>query len=90
MKKIREGVSGPKKANPRFLINITTMKIKALSQAMFSRAAKRLDVLVTSTPMRGRKRKVAAIYGARQAMQKYVSKLVGGRFATVMPSLGQL
>jgi hypothetical protein len=90
VKKIREGVSGPKKANWRFLINITTMKIKAPSQAIFSIAAKRLDVLVTSIAMRGRKRKVAAIYGARQAMQKYVSKLVGGRLVTAKPSRGQL
>jgi len=80
MKKIREGVSGPRKARRRFLISITTMKKNAPSQAMFSIAAKKLDVLVVSMTMSGRKRKVAAIYGARQAIQKYVSKLDGGRF----------
>ena len=79
-----------KNATLRFLINIPIIKINAPSQRMFSRAAKMLDVLVVSRPIIGLKRNVAAIYGARQAMQKYVSRLAGGRFATARLSLGQL
>ena len=90
MRKIREGARGAKNATLRFLINIPIIKIKAPSQRRFSRAAKMLDVLVVSRPIIGRKRNVAAIYGARQAMQKYVSKVVGGRFIKARPSLGQL
>ena len=94
MKKIREGVSGPIKASRRFLISITTMKKNAPIQAMFSIAAKRLAVLVVSITMSGRKRKVAAIDGARQAIQKYVSKLDGGRLVFTIvytkPSRGHL
>ena len=89
MRKISEGARGVKNATLRFLINIPMIKINAASQRIFSSAAKRLDVLVVSRPIIGRKRNVALIYGARQAMQKYVSKLVGGRFATTKPSLGQ-
>ena len=78
MKKIKDGANGPVKARRRFLITIIMMNINAPSQAMFSIAANKLDVLVVSMKMSGRKRKVAAIYGARQAIQKYVSKLDGG------------
>jgi hypothetical protein len=90
MKKIKDGASGPKKAKRRFLISITTIKRNTPSQAMFSSAAKRLDVLVVSITMNGRKRKVTVIYGARQAIQKYVSKLDGGRLVYANPSRGQL
>ena len=78
-----------KKATLRFIINIPMIKINAPSQRRFSRAANKLDVLVVSRPIIGRKRNVALIYGARQTMQKYVSKLVGGRFIKARPSLGQ-
>ena len=90
MKKIKDGVSGPIKARRRFLKIITTINTNAPSQAIFSIAAIRLDVLVVSMKMSGRKRKVAAIYGARQAIQKYVSKLDGGRLVYANPSRGQL
>ena len=73
MKKIKEGASGPKKARRRFLISITKINTNAPSQAMFSIAAKTLDALVVSIKMSGRKRKVAAIYGARQAIQNNLS-----------------
>ena len=70
----------PKLALVLVLTSITTMKMNIPSQAMFSIAAIRLDVLVVSMKMSGRKRKVAAMYGARHAIQKYISKLDGGRF----------
>jgi hypothetical protein len=90
VRKISEGAIGEKNATLRFLINIPIIKINAPSHRIFSRAAKRLDVLVVSRPIIGLKRNVELIYGARQAIQKYVSKLVGGRFTRASPSLGQL
>jgi hypothetical protein len=59
-------------------------------QIRFSNAAIKLDVLVTSTPMIGRNRNVEIMYGALQAIQKYVSNFVGGVDANEGFSLGQL
>jgi hypothetical protein len=63
--------------------------MKRKSQKMFSTAATKLEVLVTSTPRIGRNRKVDTMYGALHAMQKYVSKLVClEEGANVVDSLG--
>ena len=74
----------------RLLIIKTSITTKSNSQNMFSTAAIRLEVLVISRPRIGRKRKVETIYGALQAIQKYVSNLVGTVVATARDSLGQL
>ena len=74
----------------RLLIIKTSITAKSNSQNMFSTAAIRLEVLVISRPRIGRNRKVETIYGALQAIQKYVSNLVGTVVATARDSLGQL
>ncbi len=68
----------------------TIVTTKSPNQKIFSTAAIRLEVLVTSTPIIGRKRKVETMYGPLQAIQKYVSNLVGGTAAKDGASLGQL
>ena len=67
---------------------IIVMKIK--SQKRFSIAAMKLEVPVISTPRIGLNRKVETMYGARQAIQKYVSNFVEGFDTRVGFSLGQL
>ena len=79
-----------KKGMWRFRILSITKIAKSDSQIKFSIAAIKLDVLVTSTPIIGRNRKVVIIYGALQAIQKYVSNFVGGVAIAVGFSLGQL
>ena len=59
-------------------------------QIRFSKAPIKLDVLVTSIPTIGRNRNVEIMYGALQAMQKYVSNFVEGVDAIESDSLGQL
>jgi hypothetical protein len=61
---------GARKEIARFLINNTKSATNSPSQKTFSRAAIRLEVLVTSTPIMGRNRKVETMYGALQAIHK--------------------
>ena len=56
----------------------------------FSIPAIELDVLVTSTPIIGRNRNVEIMYGALQAIQKYVLSFVEGVDVNEGVSLGQL
>ena len=72
-----------------FIININTTANED-TQMRFSNAAIKLDLLVTSRPIIGRNRNVEIIYGALQAIQKYVSSFVGGVDANGGDSLGQL
>ena len=74
----------------RFRINNPKMVMKNATHTMFSIAAKRLDLLVMSTPTIGRNRNVATMYGALQAIQKYVMNLVGGEIANDGVPIGQL
>jgi hypothetical protein len=74
----------------RLLIANAIIVMQSRSQKMFSMAAMRLEVLVTSTPSVGRNKKVETMYGALQAIQKYVLSLLGGPTVKGCTSLGQL
>ena len=87
---MRAGRIGAKNEMARLLIVNTIIAMKSRSQKMFSTAAIRLEVLVTSTPRIGRNRNVETMYGALQAIQKYVSNFVDGLDTSAGFSLGQL
>ena len=87
---MRAGRIGARKEIARLLMAKTIIVTKSPNQKMFSTAAMRLKVLVTSRTRIGRKRKVETMYGARQAMQKYVSNFVDGLDANAGSALGQL
>jgi hypothetical protein len=74
----------------RFLMIKNRIITKESIQMRFSIAANKLDVLVRPEPMVGLKRNVEIMYGALQAIQKYVSNLVGGVIPIEDVSLGQL
>jgi hypothetical protein len=69
-RKINVGSNGLRKVILRLRNNNPKIIRKKLTQAKFSNAARRLDVLVASSPRIGRNRNVETIYGALHAMQK--------------------
>ncbi len=89
-KKTIGGSKGCTKGIPRFLIIKVSIIATKVTQMRFSNAAIKLDELVTSTPIIGRNRNVEIMYGALQAIQKYVLNFVGGVDANKGVSLGQL
>ena len=84
-----DGASALKNANLRLRINIKIIKIHAENQKTFSTDAKRLDVLVTSVPNNGLYRKVNVEYGARHAIQKYLSIRVEPDLGHVWDSIAE-
>ena len=88
-KNITDGTKDLKNANLRLRINMKITKKDAENQKIFSTDAKRLDVLVTSVPNIGLYRNVKVEYGARHAIQKYLSIRVEPDLGHVWDSIAE-
>ena len=88
VKKIKDGINLSKCGMPRLLTIMYMIRKRVILQMMFSSAAIRLAVLVTSVAMNGLRRNVELIYGALHKMQKYASIRSGGLLITEADSRG--
>ena len=85
--KSREGAIAAKNANLLFRIYTIIMNRKDANHKIFSAAASKLEVLVTSTPSTGRNKKVNVEYGDFQAKQNNSLKVelcVSGQLAVAI------